>query len=103
MAFVRSFVCMISVIATDKVRYSMVPGRTERDGGGREEMRREYGIEMNNKRQKERKSFAREPNTHLYALVCTYTLHAYDSHKSQTSAFIVRCVTATREEHVFAT
>lgn len=36
MAFVRSFVCIISVIATDKVRYSMVPGRTEReDGGGR--------------------------------------------------------------------
>lgn len=30
MAFVRSFVCIISVIATDKVRYSMVPGRTER-------------------------------------------------------------------------
>lgn len=69
MAFVRSFVCIISVIATDKVRYSMVPGRTEREDGGREEMRREYGIEMNNKRQKERKSFARELNTHLHALV----------------------------------
>lgn len=34
MAFVRSFVCIISVIATDKVRYSMVPGRTEREDGG---------------------------------------------------------------------
>lgn len=98
MAFIRSFVCIIFMIAADKVRYSIARGRK-----GRKEMRKGgdaegIRIEMSDKRQKERKSFFARAEHPLIPLVCTYILHAYDSHKSQTSAFIVQCVTATRED-----
>jgi len=83
----------IFMIATDKVHYSVWCE------GGRKGMRKGgdvtgIRIEVSGKQQK---SFARELN--LYACLYLYTLHTvYDFHKSQTSAFIIRCDTATRED-----
>lgn len=93
MLFLRSFVCII-LIATDKVITSWKSGEK---GCERKEIQREYESRwaINDKR---KGKVSRESWTSTYTLVYTYTLHAYDSHKSQTSTFIVRCNTATRED-----